>query len=280
MLSPAIVGRLVDALTEPATAAPIIGYATAALLGLGVVRGLAVAAYSEAAARLGLAVVSDMRAAVFARLDSDAARALTTGDLLTRAVRDPARLRGFIDRVFIRSVTAVARSVFPTGMLFWLNPYLALWALAPIPIQHIGLQILQRRLQRVTRAAADAHAELTDAVHKHVSGEPETSAQLAPIAEHVERIEVRSQRLAAGLRAWVWLGTSAGLALAWYHGSGAVQAQTMTVGALVSFAGYAGFMYRPFRALTQVARSYQTGRASLERIAELLDAGVDTRRRG
>ena len=281
MLVPTVVGGLVDALTATAadrTAA--IATATGALVAIGLFRALAVGAYAEASARLGLAVVTDVRTSVFRALGSAQARPISSGDLLSRAVRDPDRLRSFIDRVFVRSATTIARGLFPAVMLFGSSPLLTLWTLAPLPLQQLGMHFLQRKLQRASRAAADAHAELTDHVQSFLTRRPNEPASpdgavdettLARAARKVEATELRSHRLVAGCRAWVWLGTSAGLALLWYHGSHAVDAGTMTVGGLVSFAGYAAFVFRPFRQFTQVLKTYQTGVASLERIAEVLD---------
>ena len=273
MLSPLIVGHLVDTLTSGTPTHGALIASALALLGIGTVRAIAVGAYSEASARLGLAVVTDARTAVFAHLRSTADRGLSAGDLISRTVRDPERLYGFIDRVFVRSVTTICRAVFPMVMLFVLNPVLTLWALAPIPIQQLGLRRLQRKLHRATRSAADANAALTEEVHKRLTSP--TSANnddaLDDCAYSLETKELRSKRLVAALRAWVWICTSAGIALLWYHGSLMVNAGTLSIGTLVSFAGYAAFVYRPFRQFTQVVKSYQAGRASLERIAELID---------
>ena len=281
MLVPMVVGVLVDALTRPTPTAgtpvdvrydPII-VAAAALAGIGILRATAVGAYTEASGRLGLAVVADIRAAVFPRLSAN--QSLSQGDLLARALRDPDRLRAFVDRVFVRSATTVVRGVFPTVMLFVLSPWLALWAISPIPLQQLGTYFLQRRLHRATRTAADSHADLTDLVQRHLNptGESKPSVDdLNRAAEQVERNDLTTHRIVAWIRALVWLCTSLGLALLWYHGSRAVQANMMSAGMLVSFAGYAAFVYRPFRQFTQVVKTYQSGRASLERIAEVVQA--------
>ncbi len=272
MLSPLVVGYIIDALTAGSPARSEMTFACLLLLAFGAVRGIAVGAYSEASARLGLAVVTDARSAVFAHLRSKPDHHLSVGDLMTRAVRDPGRLNGFIDRVFVRSVTVVSRAAFPAAMLFILNPTLALWVLAPIPVQQLVLGRLQRHLQRATRAAADAHAALTDEVHRQLSSTPAPADDaLEAAARELERRELASKRLVAGLRAWVWLCMSAGIALLWFHGTRMVDEATLTVGGLVGFAGYVGFIYRPFRQLTQVVKSYESGRASLERIVEIID---------
>ena len=283
MLVPMVVGGLVDALTQsPQTAANTALAAAAALLGLGLLRALAVGGYCEASARLGLGVIADIRSSVFDQLRSPQARALSTGDLITRALRDPDRLRGFVDRVFVRSTTTFARGLFPTVMLFVLHPMLALWALAPIPLQQVLLYFLQLRLRTASRAAARMHAEMAERVQAYVSASKtaadRTAAapgpdaqQLAEAAVRVEQSELVTQRLVASIRGVVWLCTSAGIALLWYRGSIDVGSGQMTIGTLVSFAAYAGFVYRPFRQFTQVVKTYQTGVASLERIAELLE---------
>ncbi|MEM7674609.1 MAG: ABC transporter ATP-binding protein [Myxococcota bacterium] len=275
MLVPLIVGRLVDELTSGPMPSAITS-AAVALLSVGLLQGLALGAYTEASGRLGIGVVADIRATVLSRLFSSRARQLNRGDLLTRALRDPDRLRGFVDRVFVRTPTTAVRTVFPTTMLFAISPDLACWALAPIVVQQAGTHLLQRRLQRATRAAAEAHAILADRVQADLNclAPPRHSPDLSALEQassDVERCEQTSQRMVAAIRAFVWLCTSTGLALVWYRGSYAVQAEWITVGALVSFAGYTTFVYRPFRQFTQILKTYQSGLASLERIAALVD---------
>lgn len=291
MLVPAVVGWLIDGLTGKGQ--PLFSFvggefgvsqvwlAAIAIVFLGVVQGIAAWGYTEMSARLSLRVVTRIRTLVFERVLSPNAPALSSGDLLSRALRDTDRLREFVDRVFIRSLTTFTRAVFPITMLFVISWRLALWALAILPLQQVISQVLQRRMQIASRAAADAHARLTEELQMRLAGVEVLHAldavsrsadSLGAHARVLEAKELRSSRLLAALRALVWTSTAVGLALVWFQGGSMVLSDQLTLGALVSFAGYTAFIFRPLRQMTNVLKTYRTRLASLERIAELTEA--------
>ena len=280
MLVPAVVGWLVDGLASGGFTHSDVWRAAAAIGGLGVLQGLSAWGYTEVSARLSLRVITRIRGAVFRRVLAAESLQLSQGDLLSRALRDTERLRGFVDRVFIRSLTTLARAVFPMIMLFTISWALALWALALLPMQQILSYVIQKKMQRASRAAADAHAELTDALQSRLAG-AQTLQVLDAVDRTVEALERRAHlleekelansRLLAAMRALAWTCTALGLALVWMHGGQMVLGGTLTLGALVSFTGYTAFIFRPLRQMTNVLKTYRTGLASVERIVEIFE---------
>lgn len=286
MLVPSVVGWLIDGLAGDG--GPTFGVsrdgqvwlAAAAIALLGIVQGIAAWGYTATSARLSLRVVTRIRTKAFTRVLSPNAPPFSSGDLLSRALRDTDLLRDFVDRVFVRSLTTFIRAVFPVTMLFVISWRLALWALAILPLQQVISHVLQRRMHRASRAAADAHAQLTEELQARLAGVEtlhaldavsRTAVSLEGHARTLEAKELHSSRLLAALRALVWTSTALGLALVWMQGGTMVLADQLSLGALVSFAGYTAFIFRPLRQMTNVLKTYRTRLASLERVAELAE---------
>ena len=278
---PAIVGFLVDRLGSLQASSGRVASDTqalaalGALLGFGLIRSAAAWAYGESSARLGLHTVSYVRFELLKLINGPNSPTLSTGDLLTRTLRDTDRLRGFIDRVFIRSLTSTLRAILPVIMLFLISPSLAVCALVILPIQQLITHGMQRRIQSATRATADAHAALTDRLQAsliHQTDITERNRNLLQLEiRTVEKTELRSKRLITLVRATIWLCTSIGVSLVWFLGSLSVDAGDLSIGALVSFAGYTTLVYRPFRQFAGIIQTYREGLVSLERIAEVAD---------
>ena len=297
MQVPAVVGWLVDGLSMPEPRASwllpdvalsqtnLILVASAALLGIGLLQALSAWASTEVSARLGLAVVTRIRSQVFRRILSPVPSGYESGDLLSRALHDTARVKGFVDRVFVRSVTTGVRAVFPIVMLFVIDVRLAALTLLVLPLQQGLSHILQQRMQRASRAASAAHARLTSQVQTRLAGlasihalgaEDACARRLDQFAEELEARELESSRLLAGVKGVVWVCTSLGTAIVWLTGSQAVIDGRLSLGTLITFAGYATFVFRPFRQMTNVLKTYRTGLASVERIVELMERRGDS----
>ena len=283
MARPALVGWLVDLCAAsdgrvaPAFVWGVLGIGAAGLLQAGSTQ-----AYAECSARLGLATVQHLRMQLVSRWLAPGALPLSLGDILTRSSRDVDRLRSFVDRLYVRSVTLVARGVVPIIALFCLETRLAVVALAVLPIQQATLAIVGRRMQTASRSTSEAHAELLDGLERALRAAESprgiegaatemTAHDLGERGAAVEAAELRTARLLAAIRALVLAGTATGLAATWWVGIAMLENGELTLGGLVSFTGYATLAYRPFRQLANAAKVYRSGLASLERIESVLD---------
>ena len=188
-------------------------------------------------------------------------------------------MRKFIDQVFIRTLTNLVRIGYPTAMLIAIDWLLALLALSVIPGQWLVTVFLQRRLTKVTRRTLTARSELTLNVKESLdgaetiqclNGEEIRHASAEKRIEAVERLNRQATKITALIRAVVWTATGIGVALVWWRGSLMVVSGSMSLGTLIVFTGFMEYAYRPFRFFPKVVKSFEQGRASLDRIHQLL----------
>ncbi len=99
------------------------------------------------------------------------------------------------------------------------------------------------------------------------------------------RVSATAQRLGdtslAIMRTWSWYSSAMaffgalGSAIVLYIGGRDVLAVRMNLGDLVTFVLFVGMFYEPVKSLHQINQLYQSGRASGERVAEILDAATE-----
>lgn len=271
LAKPWLVGALVDQLSNPealTASGPLLG-----LFLLASMQSVATLGYGVASARLGLRTVRAVRQELTGTWLHHGRGGLSVGDALTRTGRDVGRLRAFTDRVFVRSLTGTIRGVLPALVLLALDPFLAGAALCLLPIQRFGVVRLEARIESASRRASEAHAALFEGLERFFRDESCSSIadELAKQSGDLEKEELGAARFQAAIRAWVVLGTGIGIAVVWTLGSRRVDSGAMSLGELVSFAGYVALAYRPFRQLAGVSKTFSAGTASLERVAEALD---------
>ena len=261
----------------------VVNLAATSLGILAIAYGVSAYAYTVTGSRLGELFVADLRRKVaqkILQLPLSKQQQLGTGELLDRTVNDTGRLRTFIDQVVIRTSTNFLRIGYPMFMLLILDWYLALLALSVIPAQWIVSTRLQKRLFTLTQESLAARAKLTLDVSETLGGaetiqsinSEESRRRISEKdIQNVARLQRKTNQLTACIRATVWLATGLGIALVWWQGSQNVAAGGMTVGTLIVFTGFMEFAYRPFRFFPKVVKSFEQGRASIQRISELLE---------
>lgn len=268
---PFLVGLIVDALSGRPS--PVSGQVLLwGLLGLAALRGLVTLSYGLASARVGLATVGAARTAMTQAWLCRGLGGISIGDALTRAGRDADRLRGFTDRVFVRGFTGWVRGLVPGTVLLVSNPGLALLALGVLPVHALVLRRLEKGLGAAAHDASCAHAALYESLEVFFrKPRSETAHRFATQrSEDLEAAELRSAQLETSIRSWALFCTGAGVTAVWAVGFGEVSSGDMSLGELVSFTGYVSLAYRPLRQLAAVSKSYRSGAASLERVAEVL----------
>ncbi len=294
MQVPILTGAIVDGLTdEPvsvyglrwqaSSAQEIVFITTVGLLLVAVAYAISSYAQVMAGARLSRWFVLEIRrelAAKTMQLSIAQHQHYGAGDLLERIIGDTAELRQFIVRVFIQSLTNVARVGYPIVMMFLIDPSLSLIALSILPAQLLLSRYLQLRLHRATRTSRASNSDLTSVAKESLDGietlktlcaENQRAQVICDSAGELESAEVAAHRFSALNNANVWLMTSLSVAATWYLGAGQVQSGNMTLGTLIVFTGFLAFAHRPFRQFTTIASTYRKGLVSLERIGQVLD---------
>jgi len=205
----------------------------------------------------------------------------STGDLMTRILEDVSSVeRVLIDGIEKGTVAVLQIMVVVAGM-FYLSTKLALVALAPLPFLAGGAlwyTLTAHRRYRLHRRAASAMNSL---LHDNLSGirqiksfvrEPEEDRRFTKESDELRRASLVLTRVWALYHSSMYLFGSLGLLLVVAVGARGILSGALQLGDLGAFLVLASFLYEPIGKLHELNQLVQAGRASGERVFEILDS--------
>jgi ABC-type multidrug transport system fused ATPase/permease subunit len=281
VLIPWLIGRAVNAIEsgdKPDLLPLALAIFAAAILRLGltVVRRLV-------AGKVSLAVEFDLRQLFYAhlqRLELGFFDGQQTGQLMSRATVDLGAIRFFLGYGLIFITQNLLTIVLASAVMFAINPWLALIALAPAPF----IVYTASRYNRVSRPAQQEVqqrlAELTAEAEENVSGIRIVKAfareeyQLQRFSRSVSRVfdqSIYSTRLQAFFSPLIGLLPQLGIALVLLIGGREVIAGNLSLGNFTAFYTYLVMLAGPLRMLGVAMGMAQRAIASGNRLFEILD---------
>ena len=294
MQVPLLTGTLVNGITgQPASFYGLVTLSGQnAVITYSIIGLLLTAAAYGATAYLSTASVSELSRTFVCGLRKDLIRKLDTaspevharfgsGELLSRVIVDTQSTREFVENVFFNTLQNVVRVIYPATLLFLLAPWVAVAAIAILPVQYILSRSLQRKLRLATRQARTTQGILTASVKENLDGieaiqtsnaEGVAIARISGQAEQLARDQISARIYNGLISGSTWALTSLGLVITWYLGGLQVLGGTMTLGTLVALTGYVVLLYSPMERFTNVANVYQKGLVAFERIHEVMEA--------
>jgi ATP-binding cassette subfamily B protein len=278
---PWTVKQAIDALQTRGRAAPLGGYVLlilACATGNGVARLISRFAIAGGAQHVAADVLSRLYAAfqtfppaVFARY--------STGDLMTRAASDVAAIRSLVGFGAISGVSTALAFVGALAAMLAVDGWLTLWAMAPVPV----LVLLVRRYNTAVAAGTHAMQDRLDAlsslVQERLAGmgvvrayamESRAIAEFGAANGALRAASTELARLQAHFTPLMGLVTGVGTLVVLGAGGSAVASGRLSLGALVAFTGYLGYLAWPTEALGFTLSIGRRGLTSMERIQEAL----------
>lgn len=211
-------------------------------------------------------------------------RSMSAGEVMSRATNDLGQLRLLMGFGALNVVNALIAYSVNLPMMFARSWRLSLAALVPFPIFLLLTRLYAKPLFSRSRATQDAMGALSERVQQTLAGMRVVRAYQLEDVELAQFRRRSEQALAANLALarlrgslWPILGMSAAvssLIVLWYGGS-LVQRGEATVGDLLAFQGHVALVAWPTVALGYIVSILARGRASLQRINEVLDAKPD-----
>jgi ATP-binding cassette, subfamily B, multidrug efflux pump len=279
---PWAVKQAIDALQGQGRKAPLGGYVTlimACAAGNGVARlasrfAIAGAAQHVAADVLGrlYAAFQTFPPAVFARY--------STGDLMTRAASDVSAIRSLVGFGMIAGASTALAFVGALAAMLAVDPWLTLWAMAPVP----ALVLLVRRYNAVVTARTHAMQERLDAlstlVQERLAGmgvvraytmEARAASEFAAANGALRDASTELARTQAHFTPLMGLVAGVGTLVVLWAGGSAVAGGRLSLGALVAFTGYLGYLAWPTVALGFTLSIGRRGLTSMERVQQVLE---------
>jgi ABC-type multidrug transport system fused ATPase/permease subunit len=281
VLIPWLIGRAINAIEsgnkpDLLPLALVIFGAAILRLGLTVVRRLV-------AGKVSLAVEFDLRQMFYAhlqRLELGFFDGQQTGQLMSRATVDLGAIRFFLGYGLIFITQNLLTIVLASAVMFVINPWLALIALAPAPF----IVYTASRYNRVSRPAQQEVqqriAELTAEAEENISGIRIVKAfareeyQLQRFSRSVSRVfdqSIYSTRLQAFFSPLIGLLPQLGIALVLLIGGREVIAGNLSLGNFTAFYTYLVMLAGPLRMLGVAMGMAQRAIASGNRLFEILD---------
>lgn len=209
-----------------------------------------------------------------------------SGEIASRVIEDVQNVERVILDGTEQGMVAVVMAFGVAGMLFWLQPSLALVVMLPLPV----LLLLGIDHARATRRnwgfVREAAGRLNALLVEHLQGHRLISAfALAPREQgrFMKRaLRMRDATLKAMFRWSIYspltsfVASTGVLAILGYGGFLLMEGR-MTPGTFVGFYAYCAMLYEPVSRLNQLNHLISAGRASGDRVMEILDHPIPVR---
>ncbi len=215
------------------------------------------------------------------RLGAAFFRRMPTGEIMTRATNDLGQVRLLVGFGALNVVNSLFAFVGAIALMLVLSPELTLWAMAPFPVVVFLMQRFGKAIFVRSRQAQEALGQLADVAHENVSG---VRVVRAFAVEELERQRfgaandraIRANMRLVVLRGLMWplmmLTLSLGTLAVLFRGGQMVLDGQLGIGDLAAFHAYLAQLLWPTMALGWLLSIVQRGRASFERVREILDA--------
>lgn len=238
---------------------------------------------------LGLRFVGRLRQAAMRHLfwvSAPGAAQLHKGDLLARLSSDIDNVQDMVLEVPFFLVSHLLTLLFYCGMLFWIDGYLALMALLFVPLFFIHQALFGPRKRQASQRFYHENGELLTFEEQALSnlrGISTVRAEARMVKRHGNAFE-RARHWAMRMR-WLDQGFSVTLTALIYlcgisivfMGIGRIESSGLSIGALVSFLLYLGYLSVPVRGFAQAPMQLQGDLGAAQRVGMLFDLMPETK---
>ena len=204
-----------------------------------------------------------------------------TGELMSRATNDLNQVRMVLGPGIMYSGTTIVTMVLSISVMLVISRSLTLWVLLPVPVVAVAVWYFGQVIHQLYEKIQAALATLSAKVQENLSGVRVIRAYAQEEAEIRSFDEPNREYVAKNvllIRTWsmfmpslqAMIGTTF-LIVLWQGGHQYLSGQ-MSLGALITFNTYLGFLVWPMIALGWVTNIFQRGAASMGRLNYILTA--------
>lgn len=208
------------------------------------------------------------------------------GAVVSRMTTDIASAQNFVGAAFVNTAMDLSCVVVIIGLLFYVNPKLALVSLSVLPFYVVISYHLQKRIKAKSRAMHHQLQEISGDLHEQLAGistiqaftheEQEARDFREQSEEYFDTVmeNVNLQSIALGATGFL---TALGPIVVLWAGAAEVWISRLTVGTLMAFYGYLGMLYQPIQRLTELNLILANSLAAMDRIFEVFDTYPEVR---
>ena len=236
---------------------------------------------------VGQRIVMELRIRLYDHMQRMSLRYLYgtgVGELMSRVTNDVTVLQSLVTSVVVNLVVQGATFLGMLGFLVYINWRLTILTFAVLPACVFILDRAGEKLRKVGHEIQEQIALVSSIVQEAFSA-IRIVRSFATEDLELERFRERNAsnfhallhgvQVQAALTGIIEVLLIIALALILWLGGRDVISGELTPGELVAFLGYLGFLVQPIRVFTGVLSSIQFGKASLERIFDVLDTPLD-----
>jgi ATP-binding cassette subfamily C protein len=240
------------------------------------------AAQNYALSYLGQKIIYNMRVKIYEHLQNLSLSfydKMSSGRIMTRITDDVGRVQWFLTWGMQTLVISLLQILGIGVIVFSMNPYLALFALFPIPIIVVGVPLFRKRAHKAYHKAWRRWADVSSFLWDTIPGIVVVKAFTQEKFELKRFIERMSNLVKANLRITLLhikffpllgFSISTGTAIIWWIGGQKVLGGEISFGSLVAFISYMSMFYGPIQTISNLFEPMQSSITSSERILEIM----------
>lgn len=225
----------------------------------------------------------DLRNILFAKwldLDSTYFDRTRTGDLMAHATNDVEAIRMMTGPAIMHIMNTTVSTVVAIGFMSTLSIKLTLATVLPLLLLGISYNFLGQLVHKKFMVIQEHFSFMTSQVQENLAGvrviraynrEASEIDRFAEISKKYADLNLDMMKINGLFRPLVFAIAGGVTLLVLWVGGRQVMQGTITLGTLVAFYGYLGWLVWPMMALGWVISLYQRGTASLKRINKILD---------
>lgn len=253
------------------------------IIGLAIARGMTAYWSTIGFALAGNRVLTEVRSALYNHLQTLSLSFYNRtrgGDLTLRVISDVAVLQDVVVTALLPLLANCLVLLGMVGVMFWLNPQLALLALALFPVFWFSTYRLTQRIRAVSKQQRQREGAMAATAAESIGAIKIVQAlslqdQFASIFTHQNQKSlkegVKAKRLSARLERSVEVLVAGATALVLWRGADLVLTNALTPGDLLVFLTYMRNAFKPVRDFAKYIGRLAKASAAGDRILDLLD---------
>ena len=203
-----------------------------------------------------------------------------TGDLMAHATNDIQQVRMAAGMGLVALNDAVVLGAAAVGFMAYINIQLTLFVLIPMPFIAVGTLFFSKRMHRRYQLVQAAFADLTEVIRERFAGiriiksytwEKNENTRVESVSNNYVKENLDLVKITGTFFPMMLLFTNISLAIVLFLGGRLTILETITPGDFVAFISYLGLLTWPMMALGWVTNLIQRGRASLDRLNNILN---------
>ena len=280
-LEPYVVKLAVDALREDVTWGLIASF-SALIVGIAIVQGVFRFAQRRLIFTASRTVEADLRETLYERLVRQPPTwfdGFPTGDVMSRFTNDLGAIRMMLGSGIVFGINTVITISVSIAFMVWMDPWLTLWALLPLPGVSLSVKLLGSRIHRRSEIAQAALADVSTATQENLAGlrvvraygrEESERRRFHGRSESYVHANMRLARLQATLGPLLGFLLGVSLLLLIWIGGTRVAEGSLTLGDFVAFVMYLAMIAWPLIAIGWIVNQFQRGSAAMVRLNRIL----------